>query len=372
MDFLRRAWVEIDLNALKSNYKTICQRSKAKVIPVIKADAYGHGASQVSQALQETGADFFAVSNISEAVELRNCGIKGEILILGYTPVEAVKFLGEYDVIQCIYSYEYASEVNTEAERLNIKVKSHLKLDTGMGRIGFDCRSGKCNLPELMDTLKLSRLNFKGVFTHFPSADSYKESDIQFTRKQYEIFSKTVDMLEKEGFSFEMKHCCNSAGLYCFEDMHLDAVRAGIILYGLSPSDEIELDDDYIPVMSMYSAVSMVKTVERDETVSYGRTYKAESKRRVATVSAGYADGVPRLLSNNGYVLINGKKSPIIGKVCMDQFCVDVTDIENVSVGDTVEIFGKNISVNQVADFAQTINYEIICGISKRVLRIDI
>ncbi len=372
MDFLRRAWVEIDLNALKSNYKTICKRSKSKVIPVIKADAYGHGASQVASALQNVGADFFAVSNISEAVELRNSGIKGEILILGYTPVEAVKFLDEYDIIQCIYSYDYASQVNDEAKRLNIRIKSHLKLDTGMGRIGFDLRSGKCKKNELISLLKLEHLDFKGVFTHFPSADSYKESNIEFTRCQYEIFNKTVEMLEKEGFSFEMKHCCNSAGFYCFEDMHLDAVRAGIILYGLSPSDEVELGGEYIPVMSMYSAVSMVKTVEKGETVSYGRTYKAESERKVATVSAGYADGVPRLLSNKGYVLINGKKAPIIGRVCMDQFCVDVTEIDEVSVGDKVEIFGKNISVNRVAEFANTINYEIICGISKRVLRIDI
>lgn len=372
MDFLRRAWVEIDLNALKSNYKTICSQCKSKVIPVIKADAYGHGASQVASALQESGADFFAVSNISEAIELRKSGIKGEILILGYTPVEAVNLLREYNIIQCIYSYEYASQVNDEAEKLGVMIKSHLKLDTGMGRIGFDCREGKYIEAELIGALKLEHLDFKGVFTHFPSADSYEESDIEFTRCQYEIFNNTVEKLEKEGFGFEMKHCCNSAGFYCFEDMHLDAVRAGIILYGLSPSDEIELSDGYIPVMSMYSAVSMVKTVEKDETVSYGRTYKAESKRKVATVSAGYADGVPRLLSNKGYVLINGQKAPIIGRVCMDQFCVDVTELDNISVGDKVEIFGKNISVNQVAKIAQTINYEIICGISKRVLRIDI
>lgn len=370
MNFLKRAWVEIDINALKNNYRTICSRCDAEVIPVIKADAYGHGAIEIAGALKECGANFFAVSNILEALELREHGVDGDILVLGYTPVDAVSMLLENNITQCVYSYEYAQILSDEAKRLNGRIKAHLKLDTGMGRIGFNCREDVADIDEIASALELDGIEFCGVFTHFTVADSKEKNDVDYTLSQYNRFKKTLAELEKSGFTFKIKHCCNSAGLWVYNDMCIDAVRAGIVLYGLSPSPDVSVDKALEPVMSFYTVVTMVKEIENGDTVSYGRTYTAQNNRRIATVAAGYADGVPRLLSNKGTVLINGKEAPIVGRVCMDQFCIDVTDIDNVSIGDKVEIFGKNISVDRVAENAQTINYEIICGISKRVPRI--
>jgi len=369
MDFLRRAWAEIDLDALKKNYDFVCKKCNTKVIPVVKADAYGHSAVLVARVLQNCGADMFAVSNVLEAIELRDAGIKGEILVLGYTPTDAVLLLKEHNITQCVYSLEYAISLSEAAIKNDVEIKVHLKLDTGMGRIGFNCRNNNCDIKEIETALKLSGITYTGVFAHFAVADSNEESDVDFTNQQYKRFCDTVKKLELDGFIFGIKHCCNSAGSVKYSEMALDAVRAGIILYGLPPSKDV-IVDDLTPVMSMYSVVSMIKDVEPESTVSYGRTYKATQKRRIATVSAGYADGVPRLLSNKGCVHINGKKVPIVGRVCMDQFCVDVTDVKDIKIGDKVEIFGKNISVDDVAEIAQTINYEIVCGISKRVPRI--
>jgi len=369
MDFLRRAWVEIDLNALKNNYKAIEKAAGTKVIPVVKADAYGHGVAPIVKALQDNGADMFAVSNALEAIELREAGIKGDILVLGYTPADAVALLVEHNITQCVYSLDYAIALSRNATSISKNVNVHLKLDTGMGRIGFDCRKDDSDISGIVSALRLEGLNYTGVFAHFSVADSNCEDDVLFTNSQYARFCNTLKKLKSEGFDFEFKHCCNSAGLVKYSDMALDGVRAGIILYGLSPSCDVKAND-VTPVMSMYSVVSMVKDISKGDTVNYGRTYKAQEKRRIATISAGYADGIPRLLSNKGYVLIKGKKAPIVGRICMDQFCIDVTDIDGVEVGDIVEIFGRNISVDIVADTAQTINYEIVCGISKRIPRI--
>lgn len=369
MDFLKRAWVEINLNALKHNYNTVCKMSGVKVIPVVKANAYGHGAPSVATALQECGADMFAVSNVVEGIELRDAGINGDILILGYTPVDAFDLLIEHNIIQCVYSLEYAEALSAQAVKQNTTLKVHLKIDSGMGRIGFDCRKNDCDISEILKALALDGLKFTGVFTHFSVSDSRDEDNVKFSRDQYDRFNRVVSQLEKHGFSFPLKHCSNSAAIVSYSDMCLDAVRAGIVLYGLAPSDEVSAKS-FLPVMSMYSTISMVKNVESGDSVSYGRTYIADKKRKIATVSAGYADGVPRLLSNNGYVLINGKKAPIVGRVCMDQFCVDVSDIDDVKMGDVAEIFGDNISVDVIADISKTINYEIICGINKRVPRL--
>lgn len=369
MDFLKRAWAEIDLNALKNNYKKICRMSEVKVIPVVKADAYGHGVIPIVTALQDCGADMFAVSNLVEGIELRDAGIKGDILVLGYTPVESAELLSEYNITQCVYSFEYATALSKKAIECGLIFNAHLKLDTGMGRIGFDCRSDNFDITEIVDTLSLNGLKFTGVFAHFAVADSLNQNNVEFTHSQYKRFCNVTNQLQSMGFELGLKHCCNSAGIVKYSDMNLDGVRAGIILYGLSPSSDV-LAESLVPVMSMYSVVSMIKYVETDESISYGRTYFADKKRRIATITAGYADGVPRLLSNKGCVFINGKNAPIVGRVCMDQFCVDVTDIDDVSVGDCAEIFGKNISVDAVAEIANTINYEIVCGISKRVPRI--
>lgn len=366
MDNLHRTWAEIDLAALAGNLAAIQRYSGKKVYAVIKADAYGHGAVEAARTLDRCGVYGFAVSNIAEAEELRTAGLKQPVLILGYTPVEYAHSLAEQNIDQCVYSLEYAAALSAATEKT---LRVHLKLDTGMGRIGFDCRSDSLpGLEEAKQVLSLPNLDVCGVFMHFAAADTPEEKG--FTDAQYSRFCKAVAALEETGHKFEIKHCSNSAGVLTLGEDVSDAVRSGITLYGLTPDTSMALPADFRPVMSLYSTVSMVKTVADGESVSYGRTYRAEGERTIATVSAGYADGVPRLLSNRGSVLIRGKRAPIVGRVCMDQFCVDVTDIEGVKMGDTVTIFGPGLSVDEVAKAAETIHYEVVCGISKRVPRV--
>lgn len=371
-DCLRRAWVEIDLNRFVNNYLSVRKASGRKVYAVLKADAYGHGAIEAATALSAVGADGFAVSNLMEAEELRHGGIREPILILGYTPADCAERLASLDITQCLYSAEYAAALNAYAKTANVVVTTHLKLDTGMGRLGFDFRSD--DLPDLeqaREVLGLENLNTVGVFMHFAVADSEDPSHKEFTQAQYTRFRRAVAELEKT-HPFRERHCCNSAAALCLGQEPGDAVRAGIVLYGLAPSDEMALPPEIKPVMSMYSVVTMVKTIDGEQSVSYGRTYVAPGKRRIATVCAGYADGVPRLISNKGSVLIHGKRAPIVGRVCMDQFCVDVTDIPETAMGDVVTIFGEGLPIEEIAEAAGTINYEIICGITKRVPRVYI
>lgn len=369
MDVLGRTWAEIDLGALAGNFAAIRSRCDQKIYAVVKADAYGHGAVACARALEKAGADGFAVSNLAEAEELREAGTSLPILILGYTPAEFAPALAKHKIAQCVFSLEYAEALNAAAEKAGVRVTAHLKLDTGMGRIGFDCRTENApGLAGARQVLSLKNLDVTGVFAHFAVADTPAED--AFTQQQYHRFTAAVAALESGGHKFQIKHCRNSAATLALPEETTDAVRAGIILYGLSPSGDMTLPADFQPVMALYSTVSMVKTVADGESVSYGRTYKAQGMRKIATVSAGYADGVPRLLSNKGSVLIHGKRASIVGRVCMDQFCVDVTDIEDVKMGDTVTVFGPGVSVDEVAQAAETINYEVVCGISKRVPRV--
>ncbi len=373
MNYLHRAWAEIDLDALVHNFKTIRSMTDSKIFSVVKANAYGHSVPMIPRLLDECGTDYFAVSNIDEARELRALKINKPILILGYTPPFLAEELCRYDITQAVFSLEYAEKLSMAAIKHRQTVKAHLKLDTGMGRIGFDCRTDA--LPELESAnsaLKLKGLEFEGVFTHFPVADSEDTPHRDYTLSQYRRFEKCIGLLEEGGFKFRIKHCCNSAATLLCPDMHMDAIRPGIILYGLTPSVDITFSSKFIPVMTFKATVSMVKTMKNDETVSYGRTYKVERPTKIATVTAGYADGFPRMLSSKGFVLINGKRAPIVGRICMDQFCADVSDIEDVKEGDTVILFGKKLPVEELATAAQTINYEIVCGLSKRVPRIYI
>lgn len=373
MNYLHRAWAEIDLDALLHNFEIIKNNTESKIFSVVKANAYGHSVRKIAEVLDAAGTYGFAVSNIDEARELREYGIEKPMIILGYTPPHLAESLAEYNIIQTVYSLEYAQKLNHFAKQSGIFIRAHLKLDTGMGRIGFNCRTEKlAGLGNAVQALGLSHIRYEGIFMHFPVADSYKPADTDYTNEQYERFLKAVALLEAEGFSFPIKHCCNSAATLLCPDKHMDAVRPGNILYGLTPSTDIELDSGFIPVMTFKAAVSMVKTVNAGESISYGRTFKAEKPTRIATLTVGYADGYPRLLSNRGYVLINGKNAPIVGRICMDQMCVDVSDIENVNEGDTVVLFGKELPVEVVAGFADTINYEIVCGLSKRVPRVYI
>lgn len=371
MNYLHRAWAEIDLDALVHNFKLVRSLTDAKIFSVVKANAYGHAVPLIAKALDRAGTDYFAVSNIDEAKELRGLGIKKPVLILGYTPPFLAEELHGGDIIQTVYSAEYAEKLNTFAEKSGLVIKAHMKLDTGMGRIGFDCRTEElCGICDAKRALGLKNLAFEGVFTHFPVADSYETADKAFTDEQFDRFMKAISLLEADGFSFELKHCCNSAATLLSKDKHLDAVRPGIILYGLTPSVDIELTAPFRPVMTFKATVSMVKEVAAEQTISYGRTYKTPKPIRLATVTAGYADGFPRLLSSNGCVLIRGKKAPIVGRICMDQFCCDVSHIEGATEGDQVILFGEGLPVEEMAKNAETINYEIVCGLSKRVPRI--
>lgn len=338
---------------------------------VVKANAYGHSVDTIAPLLEKSGADFFGVSNIQEAVDLRKCGIKKEILILGYTPVEAVELLYENNISQAIFSREYASMLSSAATEKNIKIKVHIKLDTGMGRIGFDCRDEALNgISDAISSAKMYGFIFKGIFTHFSDSDRTQDSEDGFTNKQFNLFKSAVNSFENEGLNPGFVHCCNSAAFCIDNDKHLNLCRPGIILYGLTPNPDLTLKESFVPVMTLKSVVSMVKEINEGDTVSYGRTFKADKKMKIATVTAGYADGYPRLLSNKGYVIINGKKASIVGRVCMDQFSVDVSHIPDVKQDDEVILFGKELPVEELAKICGTINYEIVCGVSQRVPRI--
>lgn len=374
MEFLHRTWAEIDLGALRHNFDIIKSEAKgAKIIAVVKANAYGHDFSIIAPALQRYGADMFAVSNIIEALELRHAGINKPILILGYTPANAAGILSQNDISQCVYSTEYAQSLSEYAVKEKASVKIHIKLDTGMGRLGFDCRSD--NLYGIKDAVAAAVMpgfKLEGAFTHFAVSDRTEENDDGFTEEQYFRFLKGIKVMRSHGLSPEICHCCNSAAFCLDTDKHLDACRTGIIMYGLTPSSDLKLKENFIPVMSFKSVVSFVKDIAPGDTINYGRTFRADKRMRVATVAVGYADGYPRALSGKGFVIINGVRAPIIGRVCMDQMSVDVSHIPEVKMGDEVLLFGKELPVEEISEICGTINYETVCTVGNRVPRIAV
>ena len=373
MDFLRKTWAEIDAAALIHNLNQIKKASASKIIAVVKANAYGHSADILAPIMQDEGVDVFAVSNLDEALALREIGINKSIIILGYTPFDEVRNLYQNDIIQAVYSSEYADALNNAAKRENLVLKVHIKLDTGMGRIGFDCRSDDlCELDKAIVAAKLSNLKTEGIFTHFAVSDRTEKDEDGFTDSQNSRFKKAVETFRNSGFEKITAHAANSAATLLDSDKQYDACRPGIILYGLTPNSDLSLKEKFIPVMSFKTVVTMVKNIAAGDTVSYGRTFKADKDMRIASLAVGYADGYPRALSNKGYVLINGKKAPIVGRVCMDQTMVDVTDIEDVKIGDEVLLFGKELPVEEIAKLTDTINYEIVTGIAPRVTRIKV
>lgn len=379
-EFVRRTWVEINLDAAEHNYAQILRAANGiPLIAVVKADAYGHGAVRLASLYEKMGASRLAVSNIEEGIELRKNGIALPIMILGYTPAKEAENLARYDIEQAVFSAEFAQLLSNAAAKARVKVKIQLKLDTGMGRLGFDCRSMESVRESALLAAQAAKLpGFKpiGAFTHFSTADRDSDPDGEFTAEQYARFSAAVDAIKAQGVELPLCHCCNSAGAMLHRDKHMDALRAGIILYGLTPNSGLEFIDDFKPMMSFRSSVSMVKSIKKGEFVSYGRTFSAPCDMTVATVSAGYADGYPRAASNKARVLINGQFASIIGRICMDQFIVDVSDIPNVKMGDTVTLFGrdgdKTLPVEELAQIAGTINYETVCDVGMRVPRVYI
>ncbi len=399
--FEHHTWAEINLDTLLHNFSEIQKRAgDTPLCAVVKADAYGHGAVTIAETLLEAGAKQLAVSCLAEAIELRKAGIFADILLLGHTDPAYTQDLIEYDVTQSCYSLSAAKAFSDEAMQIkenrymidldtgvlcetpiarHAMLKVHLKLDTGMGRIGFALRHDfDAAMEDLITCHTLQGLNVTGVFQHFAVCDSVAPADITYTEEQHALFTKAIAHLTQAGYPPALAHCNNSAGALLHPDYPLgtprDAAmaRPGIILYGLNPSTEVTFDF-LKPIMQFKTVVSLVKTLAAGESTSYGRHFVAEKPTVVATLCAGYADGYPRLLSRGkGVVEIHGKPAKILGNVCMDQIMVDVTDIPNVQEGDEVILWGgmASDSAEDVAQKIGTIGYEIVCGVSRRVPRI--
>jgi len=372
LNLVRPAWAEINLDNLANNMKEIRRLTdeKAQITAVIKADGYGHGAKYIAQTLLENGADRFAVAVLDEALELRNYGITVPILVLGYTQPERAKAIVENNIEQAVYSYELAKALSDEAVEQNKEVKIHIKVDTGMGRIGFRCEESA--IEYIKKIHELPNLTIEGMFTHFAIAD---EKDKTFTEEQFSKFMWIANRLEEEGIKISLKHCGNSATIIDLPKMHLDMVRAGIILYGLAPSQDVELEKINLKqVMSLKVRITHVKEINPGESVSYGRKFIASRKSKIASLPIGYADGYTRMLSGKAEALVNGIKVTVVGRICMDQCMIDVTGIEDVKVGDEVVLFGEQngsfISIDEIAEKLGTINYEVVCMIGKRVPRV--
>jgi alanine racemase len=365
-----RSCVEIDLDALKHNFEEIKKAVTpgTDILAVVKADAYGHGALETAKTLIDSGAAGLCLATIDEAVELRKHGIKVPMMTLGFTDSSRFEDAVKYDVEQSVYSLDIAQALSEEAIKQGKTCRIHIKLDTGMGRIGFKTDGSETG--DIVRACTLPGIEPYGVFSHFAVADT---DDDDYTSQQFDLFMKQIGELEQKGIHFTKRHICNSAGILRFPGMHLDMVRAGIILYGLMPPGcpKPAVDIDLKPVMNWYAKVIHVKTVPAGTTISYGRHFTAERSTEVTTVGIGYADGLSRRLSNGFELVIGGKKCPIIGNICMDMCMVDTTDLETrPKVGDRVTVFGSERSADELAEALGTINYEITCDVGKRVRRL--
>ncbi|HHY24099.1 MAG TPA: alanine racemase [Clostridiaceae bacterium] len=370
---LNRAWAEINLDNIAHNVREIRKivNKRAEVMGVVKADAYGHGVMEVTRTLLDNGVSRLAVSMLDEAIQLRRNGIDIPILILSYTdPVRAEDIIN-YNVTQTVFSHDLAEALSDAAVRLGHKVKVHIKIDTGMTRVGF--MPGYNAVKNVVAISKLPGIIIEGLFTHFASAD---EKDKSYSYMQLERFMSICTELQRIGIHIPIKHVANSAAIIEFPEMHLDMVRPGIILYGYYPSSEVNKHKLLLkPAMTLKANVILVKEVENNTSVSYGRVFTTKRRSRIATIPIGYADGYSRLLTGKANVLINGELAPVVGTICMDQCMVDITDIDgNVKVGDEVVLFGKQmekeIKVEELANLIGTINYEIISVVGKRIPRV--
>lgn len=336
----------------------------------MKANGYGHGAVQLSKLYEKMGADYLAVSNIEEAIQLRTNGIGIPILILGYTDPRCVSELAIYNITQCAFSYDYVKALSENAVARDVTVKIHIKLDTGMGRIGFRCLNGELNMAERV--CKMSGIVCEGIFTHFSSADE-GEAGRKYTLSQFERFINAINYLETRGIKFTIRHCANSAAIFDYPEMHLDMVRAGIVLYGLLPSNMLCTPTELKQVMTLKIIIDHIKTVHKGDCISYDREYQADQEARVATIPIEYADGYWRSnFQNHMVVEVEGKLAPIIGRVCMDQCMIDVSNIPEAIVNSKVVVYGtsEDVSIDHIARANGTINYEMVCAVGERVPRV--
>ncbi len=375
IDFERRCWAEIDLDCLRHNFRQIEKAANgASVMAVVKANAYGHGDIVSALALADAGVHRFAVSGLSEAVRLRRAGLKRPMLVLGYTSPEHVSRLRVHNIAQCVYSLDYARQLSAAAVDAGVRVRVHYKVDTGMGRLGFNAKDDfDLAFSQLAEAYTLPGLIPIGIFTHFAAADSKLPADVDYTRAQFALFEKMRAALAASGKTYRYAHSCNSAGMIAYPDMHLDIVRPGIALYGCNPSRDVRLAG-LTPGFRLKTVVTMVKDLAAGDSISYGRIFTAEHNMRVATLAVGYADGYPRILSGVGVVGINGKPAKILGRVCMDQIVVDVSGIDGVHFGSIATVFGGDgaDSIEEIAAKCSTISYEILCNIGRRVQRVYI
>ena len=369
---LRPVWAEIDLSAIENNIREIRRLTKpsAKVMAVVKANAYGHGAVEVSKTVLTNGADWLAVALLQEAVELREAGFSVPILILGYTPLEQMELVITNDLRQTIYSLEQAEALSSAAGKAGRKATVHIKVDTGMGRIGFLPKQE--SIDSIIKIARLPHLEVEGIYTHFAIADA---EDKDYSIEQLQYFQWLLDQLAKSGLHISIRHAANSAGLIDLPEAHFDLVRPGLILYGMYPSNEVQKTKLFLrQAMSLKAEVSYVKQVAKGTAISYGCTFVTARHSQIASLPLGYADGYTRLLSNNTDVLIKGKRAPIVGRVCMDQCMIDVTGFADVAMGDEVVLMGRQenefISAEEIASRIGTINYEVVCMFSSRVPRV--
>ncbi len=373
--YLKRAWAEISLTQLRKNAEIIIERtdSPTEMMAVVKADAYGHGDEQICRCLAEDcGVKYFAVSNLDEAIAVRGFCPEAEILILGYTPPEYAHEIAQYNIIQGVVSTEYAQALTDNSSET---IRCHIKIDTGMGRIGLKHDTPEACAEEIAQLCDMDGLSVEGIYTHFAVADSGSTDDIAYTDKQERFILDTGECLVSRGITLRHVHFMNSAAFCSRNTSKSTLARAGIILYGLHPDIGLDIPEGLAPVMELKAVISHVKTVNKGDCISYGRTFTAEREMRIATVTIGYADGYSRLLSSKGEILVHGKRCKIVGRVCMDQLMIDVTDAQ-AEAGDIVTLIGKDggdcITADELASVYGTIGYEVVCGISKRVPRIYI
>lgn len=376
MKLLKRSWADVSLDNLTYNYTQLRRHvpSGCRFLGVVKADAYGHGAVPVSHQLQDLGADYLAVSNIEEALQLRSGDLKLPILILGYTPAIYAEDMADMSIRQEVHSLEYAKQLNDRLSGTGQRLRIHIKLDTGMSRLGFFAYDCPQTLDELKSVAELPNLYIEGVFTHFPVADSREANCEQFTRLQFRRFMEMTNAMNAAGIPTEIRHCANSAATILYPEFALDMIRPGIATYGVAPSPELKGIVDLKPLMSLRTSISQIRTFQKDVTISYGRSYKTPETQRIAVLTIGYADGLSRSFSDHISFLLHGKRIPVVGRICMDMCMADVSGVEDAKVGDVVTVFGEDhgaaIPVEALSDQLGTIPYEVLCGINKRIPRI--
>ncbi|MBR4795071.1 MAG: alanine racemase [Lachnospiraceae bacterium] len=370
---LRRTWAEVNLDAIAYNYRKIKEKigKNVKFLGVVKADAYGHGSVQVSRLLSEEGADYLAVSSADEALELRVNGIKLPILILGHTPKEQVAELIKYDITQAVTCKAKADEYSNEAVKCGGTLKIHIKVDTGMSRLGYLCDDGlfDTGVAGIVEACNLPGLYAEGIFTHFAEADEFGDAADNYTKHQFELFTNVIKAVEERGVHFEIRHCANTGAVARFPETYLDMVRPGLLLYGYG---EFAKDMGLKPAMALKTTVSTIKIYPEGTAISYGGIYVTDKKTRIGVLPYGYADGFLRSLSNKCSLYTKEGPAKLRGKICMDMCMIDITDMLTVDVGSEVEVFGEKNPIEELSNIAGTIPYELTCAVSKRVPRMYI